>query len=278
MARTVTDAAILLGTLAGSDSRDPATAGRPNDLPHDYAQFLDPNGLKGARLGVARKFFDVHPGAVRLVQDALAEMGRRGAVLIDPADLPSHGKFGDAEFEVLLYEFKAVLNRYLAGLGPGVPVRSLQEIIQFNERHSEAEMPYFQQEIMHKAEAKGPLTDQPYLDALNKCRRLSRTEGIDSIMNEHRLDALIAPTTGPAHLTDLVYGDRDIGGSTEPAAVAGYPSITVPMGFVSGLPVGISFFGRAYSEPTLLKLAFAFEQTTRLRRAPQFLFDAPAAS
>jgi amidase len=205
------------------------------------------------------------------MEEALRAMKRLGADLIDPADMPTKGKFEDSEFEVLLYEFKADLNTYLAGLDPAVQVRSLEDIIQFNEVNREREMPYFGQEIMLKAQAKGPLTEKAYLDALEKNRRLSRAEGIDAIMDRHRLDAIVAPTTGPAHKTDLVYGDRDTGGSTSPAAVAGYPSITVPAGSVYGLPVGISFFGRAYSEPKLLAFAFAFEQGTRFRRQPRFL-------
>lgn len=271
MARTVADAAILLGSLAGRDSRDGATDTSAGKFFPDYTRFLDPNGLRGARLGVVRHFFGAHREADKLVEAALAEMKRLGAIIIDPADLPNHAHFGGAEFEVLLYEFKADLNAYLAGLDSGAPVRSLKEIIEFNEREKESEMPHFGQDVFLKAEAKGPLTDQAYLDALAKCRRLSRAEGIDAVMDEHQLDALVAPTSGPAAVIDHVYGDRDSGGSTSPAAVAGYPSITVPAGFVSGLPVGISFFGRAFSEPKLLQVAFAFEQATHIRRPPQFL-------
>jgi amidase len=271
MARTVTDAAILLGALAGHDPGDPATAESAGQRRSDYTQFLEPAGLRGARLGVARKFFGRHEEVDKLVERAIAEMKDLGAEIIDPADLPTHGKFGGSEFEVLLYEFKAGLNAYLAGLGKNAPVHTLQEIIEFNDRYRDKEMPYFGQETMIKAQAKGPLTEPAYLEARDKCRRLSREEGIDAIMDQQRLDALIAPTTGPAHVTDLAYGDRGIGGSTSPAAMAGYPSITVPAGFVSGLPVGVSFFGRAYSEPMLIKLAFAFEQATRIRKPPRFL-------
>jgi amidase len=271
MARTVSDAAALLGVLASQDARDPVTAESSGKASPDYTRFLNADGLRGARIGVARKFFKIQAEAARLMDDALTAMRGLGAVLVDPANLPSDGKFGDAEFQVMLYEFKADLNKYLAELGPSAPVHTLQEIIEFNNAHRDQEMPFFQQELMVKAQAKGPLTETEYREALEKCRRLARAEGIDSIMDEHKLDALVAPTSGPAHVTDLVHGNRDIGGSSGPAAIAGYPSITVPAGFVSGLPVGISFFGRAYSEPTLLKLAFAFEQVTRARRPPRFV-------
>jgi amidase len=195
---------------------------------------------------------------------------QEGATLVDPADIPNMDKVGEPELTVLLYELKTDLNAYLARLGPNAPIRSLKDIIDFNERKKKEEMLYFGQDQFLKAEAKGPLTSPEYLQALAKCRRLTRKEGIDAVMDRFKLDALIAPTLGPACLTDLVVGDRWLGGSSTAAAVAGYPSITVPAGFVSGLPVGISFFGRAWSEPTLLKLAIAFEQATKFRRPPQF--------
>jgi amidase len=270
MARTVTDAALLLGAISGPDPADPATESSRDPAPPDYTKFLDPDGLRGARLGVARKFF--RPGSIadKILDAAIEEMKRRGAVVVDPADLPSHGKFGGFSFEVLLYEFKADLNAYLASLGPEAPVHTLQEVIDFNLRNKDKELRYFGQETLIRAQEKGPLTEQAYLDALGKARRLSREEGIDAVMNQHKLDALVAPTTGPAAKTDVLYGNRGVGGSSGPAAVAGYPSITLPAGEAFGLPVGISFFGRAWSEPTLLKLAFAFEQATRARRAPAF--------
>jgi amidase len=191
-------------------------------------------------------------------------------MLVDPADDPPLPSFGDAEMTVMLYEFKADLNIYLAALGPGAPVHSLEELIAFNERNKDKEMPFFGQELFLQAQEKGPLTDKAYLEALERCHRLSRQEGLDALMDRQKLDAVVAPSGGPAGKTDPVYGDRSAGGSSSPAAVAGYPSITVPAGFVFGLPVGMSFFGRAYSEPALLKLAYAFEQATKVRRPPRF--------
>jgi len=271
MARTVADAAALLGVLAGVDERDEVTRERAGRVPADYAAFLDPHGLQGARIGVARRFLGFHPAVDKLMETAFAELKSEGATLIDPADLPTHGRFGGAEFEVLLYEFKHGLNIYLGALGPEARVHGLADVIAFNEANRERVMPFFGQETLIRAQTKGPLTEPAYLEALANCRRLTRGEGIDAVMNEHRLDALIAPTAGPAHLTDHVNGDRGLGGSSSPAAVAGYPSLTVPAGFVNGLPVGLSFFGRAWSEPTLIKLAYAFEQATRHRRTPTFL-------
>lgn len=271
MARTVTDAAIVLGALTGVDPRDPATGASREKFHRDYTRFLDPDGLGGARIGVARRFFRSGGRGEKVLEAALEAMERSGAVLVDPADDPPLGRFGDAEREVMLYEFKAGLNAYLASLGPGAPVKSLKEVIEFNERNREKELLYFGQETLLKAQEKGPLTERVYLDDLETCRRLSREEGIDAAMEKHRLDALIAPSGGPAGKIDRLYGDRGVGGSSSPAAVAGYPSITVPAGEVFGLPVGISFFGRAYSEPALLKIAFAFEQAAKARRAPRFL-------
>jgi amidase len=261
MARTVADAAILLGALTGTD----------------YTQSLDQNGLRGARIGVVRdKFFGFNDKVDELMEVALREMQRRGAEIVDPADIPTAGKFDDSEMEVLLYEFKADLNAYLAALGPKAPVHSMQEVIDFNERHRDKEMPYFGQDLMIKAQAKGPLTSQPYLEALEKNHKLARTEGIDAVMSKNRLDALVAPTGGPAWCTDLINGDHAAGGSSTPAAVAGYPNINVPAGYAWGLPLGISFFGAAHSEALLIKLAYAFEQATRHRRPPQFKATADA--
>lgn len=272
MTRTVADAAILLTALVGYDASDPATreiAGRARD---DYSAYLDPKGLAGARIGVARKkLFGQNTPADVIVGRALLEMSRQGAVLVDPANIATVGQTDDTEFEVLLYEFKADLNAYLAGLGTRTPYRTLADLIEFNRKNRAREMPYFEQEIFEKAEAKGPLTDKAYIDALAKNLRLSRAEGIDKTMDEHKLDCLVAPTSGPATMLDLVNGDCGPGGSSSLPAVAGYPDITVPAGFHAGLPVGISFFGRAGSEPTLFKIAYAFEQATRVRKPPRFL-------
>ncbi|HXX93598.1 MAG TPA: amidase, partial [Planctomycetota bacterium] len=268
MARTVADAAILLGALAGVDPEDPATARSAGKAHPDYSSFLDPEGLRGARVGVARRFFRRGSIPDRILDGAIAEMRRRGAVVVDPAEIPTHGRMGEGEHEVLLYEFKAGLNAYLSALGPKAPVHSLQEVIEFNLRHRDREMPYTGQETLLRAQEKGPLTEPAYLEALRLSGRLAREEGIDAVMGEHRLDVLVAPTAGPAPKTDLVYGDRGAGGSSGPAAIAGYPSITVPAGEAFGLPVGLSFFGPAWSEPELLRIAFAFEQASRARRVP----------
>jgi amidase len=271
MTRTVSDAAIILSALAAIDPRDEATGASRGKSVIDYTKFLDKEGLKGMRLGVARKHFGFNDRVDKLMNDLLAEMKKLGAVLVDPADIPTSGKFDDSEFEVLLYEFKADLNTYLAGLGPKAPVHSLKEVIAFNEKNRDREMPYFGQDILIKAEAKGPLTSKPYLQALRKNHLLTRTQGIDFIMKKNRLHAMVAPTGGPSWPTDWINGDHFTGGYSSASAVAGYPHITVPAGYVFGMPVGISFFGGAFSEPTLIKIAYAFEQATQARRTPQFL-------
>ena len=271
MCRTVRDAAIMLGALTGVDPRDSATENSQGKSLTDYARFCDPDGLKGARIGVARKYFGFNDAVDALMEQSLDAMKRQGATLIDPADIETLGKFDESELLVFMYELKADLNAYLAALGPHAPVRTLKEIIDFNDRNRQKEMPYFGQDLFLKAEAKGPLTEKAYLDALEKNRQLARTEGIDATMDKHHLDAIVAPTGGPAWITDLVNGDHVAGGSSNAAAVAGYPNINVTAGFISTLPVGISFFGRAWSEPTLIRLAFAFEQTVKARHAPRFL-------
>jgi amidase len=271
MCRTVRDAAIMLGALTGVDPRDSATENSQGKSLTDYARFCDPDGLKGARIGVARKYFGFNDAVDALMEQSLDAMKRQGATLIDPADIETLGKFDESELLVFMYELKADLNAYLATLGPHAPVRTLKEIIDFNDRNRQKEMPYFGQDLFLKAEAKGPLTEKAYLDALEKNHQLARTEGIDATIDKHHLDAIVAPTGGPAWITDLVNGDHVAGGSSNAAAVAGYPNINVTAGFISGLPVGISFFGRAWSEPTLIRLAFAFEQTVKARHPPRFL-------
>ena len=271
MCRTVRDAAIMLGALTGVDPRDSATENSRGKSLTDYARFCDPDGLKGARIGVARKYFGFNDAVDALMEQSLDAMKRQGATLIDPADIETLGKFDESELLVFMYELKADLNAYLATLGPHAPVRTLKEIIDFNDRNRQKEMPYFGQDLFLKAEAKGPLTEKAYVDALEKNHQLARTEGIDATMDKHHLDAIVAPTGGPAWITDLVNGDHVAGGSSNAAAVAGYPNINVTAGFISALPVGISFFGRAWSEPTLIRLAFAFEQTVKARHAPRFL-------
>jgi amidase len=271
MARTVRDAAILLGVIAGVDPRDSATSTSSGRGQADYTQFLDVGGLRGARIGVVRKHFGISDAVDALMTSAIDVMKQQGAVIVDPVEIVSEGKFDDTEFDVLLYEFKADLNTYLAGLGPKAPVRTLKDIIDFNEAHKDQEMPFFGQDIMIKAQAKGPLTEKAYLDALANDQKLSREQGIDAAMDKNKLDALITPTGGPAWITDLITGDHFSGGYSTASAVAGYPHITVPAGFTHSLPVGISFFGRAYSEAALIKIAYAYEQATKHRRAPTFI-------
>lgn len=274
MTRTVADAAVLLTALAGVDPTDEATAASAG-RGADYLAALKADGLKGARIGVARKrYFGYSPATDRLMEAAIAELKHQGATLVDPADIPTASQLDDCELDVLLYEFKAGLNAYLRGLGPSAPVHSLKDLIAFNVREKDREMPFFGQEILVMSEKKGPLTSVAYLKALATCRTRARTAGIDAVMTKFKLDALVAPTGGPAWMTDLVNGDHFLGASSTPAAVAGYPSITVPAGFAYGLPVGISFIGRAWSEPTLIQLAYAYEQATRHRKPPKFLATA----
>ena len=271
MCRTVRDAAILLGAVTGVDPRDGATTASAGNSYTDYAQFLDPAGLEGARIGVARSFTGFDPRVVSLFDEAIEAMRGAGAVIVDPANLPPAAWNDELPLLLLEYEFKADLNAYLAGLGPDAPVKSLAEVIEFNEQNADLEMPYFGQQRMQASQARGPLTDQAYLNAKSAIQRGNREDGIDALVNRHDLDAIVAPTTRLAWITDHIKGDRFDGGSSAgPAAIAGYPDISVPMGFVSGLPVGVSFFGRAWSEPTVLRVAYAFEQATNHRRAPTF--------
>jgi len=271
MTRTVRDAAILLGPLTGTDPRDVATSASAGNAQADYTQFLDPAGLQGARIGVARSFPGFDPRVLALFDDAVEAMRAEGAIIVDPANLDAAAWNDPLSLVLLEYEFKADLNAYLATLGPDASVKSLADIIEFNEQNRGLEMPYFGQERMHASQARGPLTDPEYLNAVRTIQRATREDGIDRLMNQHNLDAIDAPTRDLAWPTDHIKGDRlDGGSSAGPAAIAGYPDITVPMGFVSGLPTGVSFFGRAWSEPTLLRVAYAFEQTTNHRQAPTY--------
>jgi amidase len=271
MARSVRDCAMLLAGMVGSDPRDPAMRDAPA-APVDYLAALDANALKGARLGVARQFFGFHDVVERAYVPVLAALERAGAVLVEPIKLPEFDStFNDAELTVLLYELKAYMNAYLATRGPGSQVKTLADLIAFNERHADRELAWFGQDLFVKAQAKGPLTDDAYVKARALCLKIARTDGIDAAMRDQRLDALIAPTGGPAWRSDTVLGDHVVGGSTSPAAVAGLPSITVPAAEIRGLPLGLSFFAGAWSEAKLLGLAYAFEQATLARKPPRYL-------
>ncbi len=278
LARTVPDVAILLGSLVGVDPQDPATEGRCDKRFTDYTQFLAPDGMRGARIGVARNFFGFDSRVDRIVENCIESMARLGAEIVDPANVETANALGATELKVLLYECKANLNAYLARLGASAPVHSLEELIAFNEQNRDSVMPYFGQETLLLAQEKGPLNSPEYAKALETNYRLARTEGIDATLNAHQLDAIVAPSGGPACLTDLINGDHLRGGSSSPAAVAGYPNLTVPAGYIFGLPVGISFFSGAYQEPILIRLAFAFERATQIRRQPQFLASADLAN
>jgi amidase len=270
MARTVADAAALLSAIVGEDPRDPATAAAAGHVEPDYTRFLVPDGMKGARVGIVRDMFGLSPELEATVNAAVDVMKAAGATVVDPAPLPNHEKLGDPELLVLLYEFKADLEAYLAMRGDTVRVRTLADLIAYNQANADREMPHFRQELFVQAQAKGPLTTHEYVKARETCVRFSRAEGIDAALAAHGVDALVAPTGGPAWMTDHVNGDHYTGGSSTPAAVAGYPSLTVPAGFVRGLPVGLTFFGAAWSEPTLIRLAFTYEQATKHRRPPRF--------
>ncbi len=270
MARTVEDAAILLDTVAGADPRDPVTQATRGQCDVGYARDLDPQGLRGTRIGIARNFFEVHRGVDRLMDSCLDVLRELGATLVDPANIETAGKWRESELEVLLYEFKHDLNAYLASLGSAAPVKSLAEVIAFNELHADDVMPHFGQELMELAQEKGKLTEKAYLKALEANLRLSRDEGIDETLRKHGLDAIVAPTGGPAWLIDTVHGDYGISGCSSPPAVAGYPHVTVPAGYVEGLPIGLSFFGGAWQELRLIRLAHAFEFATQARRLPRF--------
>ena len=273
IARTVADAARVLGVIAGSDPRDPATA-QADAHKTDYTRFLDPNALKGKRIGVVRKLAGYDPNTDRVLDDAIAALRKAGAIVIDPVEIPHLNDYGNAEGTVLSYEFKHDLNAYLA-TRKGLPVHTLADLIAWDNAHAAQEMPWFGQELFEQAQKRGPLTDKKYRDALAKSKKLAGPEGIDAALGKHHLDALLAPTLGPAWVNDLVNGDHTTGGSSSPAAVAGYPDITVPAGYVHGLPVGVSFFAGKWSEPTLIGIAYAFEQATHARRDPEFKPSVP---
>ena len=275
MTRTLRDAAILLGAVTGVDPRDEATAASAGNSHTDYTRFLDPEGLRGARIGVARNFTGFDERVLALFDRSIADMRAAGAEIIDPANIPSMDNanvFSELPTRVLNFEFKANINEYFRSLGPDAKIKSLTELIAFNEQNRDVEMPYFGQERLIASEQAGPLTDPEYLQALSTIQRQARAEGIDAVVAAHGLDAIVAPTRDPAWLTDHIMGDRLQGGSSAGlAAIAGYPDVAIPMGFVSGLPVGISFFGRRWSEPTLLRVAYGYEQATMHRTAPGLL-------
>jgi amidase len=269
LTRSVRDAAVMLGIMAGLDAADAASAAVGDRFQTDYARYVDPRGLAGARLGIARKFFADNAPLNGFLDTCISMLKDAGALIVDPADLPMHGSTAAPEQEVLLYEFKTDLNAYLKRLPPTFPVRSLAALIRFNEAHKETEMPLFDQELLRQAEAKGPLTEKAYEDARAACLKATRSNGIDAVLAQHKLDAMVSLTTGPAWLIDTVNGDSDTGGCSSPAAIAGYPHITVPAGLFRGLPIGLSFFGAAFSEPTLIKLGSGFEVVAHGRTPPR---------
>jgi amidase len=269
LARNVRDAAVMLGIMAGLDGADAASAAVGDRFQTDYARYVDPKGLNGARVGIARKFFADNAPLNDFLDVCIATLKAAGAVIVDPADLPMHGSTAAAEQEVMLYEFKTDLNAYLRRLPPTFPVRSLSALIRFNEAHKDTEMPLFDQELLRQAQAKGPLTEKAYRDARAACLKATRSNGIDAVLAQHKLDAMVTLTSGPAWLIDAVNGDSDTGGCSSPAAIAGYPHITVPAGLFRGLPIGLSFFGAAFSEPTLIKLGSGFEAVAHGRTPPR---------
>jgi len=270
MARSVKDAAILLGALAEFDPQDAENHLGEGKIYTDYTQFLNENGLAGMRIGIASQMIGFDDHVDELFKRAVETLKEQGAEIVEEVKFENNRKWGGPSYEVLLYEFKADLNKYLQE-HPSAPVKSLAEIIEFDKNHAEEEMPWFGQEIFLEAEKKGDLQSEEYLKALKDAKRYAGKEGIDAVMKEHNLDAIIAQTNGPAWTIDWVNGDHFSGGSSSPAAISGYPNVTVPMGYIHGLPVGISFFGKAWSEPTLLKIAYAYEQATKHRKSPDFL-------
>ncbi len=269
MTRTVTDAALMLAAMAGVDPNDPVTSDGARQST-DYASALVKDGLKGMRIGVARNFFGSGDALDAIIEKELTVLKAQGAILVD-VKLPNTDKYGDSETEVLLYEFKPGLEAYLKGYAPHAPIKNMADLIAFNDQHRTKAMPFFAQEYLVRSQAKAGLAQKEYTDALANNHRYARGEGIDQVMKEHKLDALVAPTGGPAWLTDFINGDHYGGSFSSPAAVAGYPHITVPAGFANGLPVGLSFVGGAFSEAALIRMAYAYEQATLHRRAPRYL-------
>jgi amidase len=269
LTRSVRDAAVMLGIMAGLDRADAASAAVGDRFQTDYVRYVDPMGLNGARLGIARKFFADNAPLNAFLDTCIQTLKAAGAVIVDPADLPMHGSTAAPEQEVMLYEFKTDLNAYLKRLPPTFPVRSLAALIRFNEAHQETEMPLFDQELLRQAQAKGPLSEKAYKDARAACLKATRSNGIDAVLAEHKLDAMVTLTSGPAWLIDTVNGDSDTGGCSSPAAIAGYPHLTVPAALFRGLPIGLSFFGAAFSEPTLIKLGSGFEAVAQGRTPPR---------
>ena len=269
MARTVEDAATVLGGLTGIDQDDPKTFDSAGKFLSDYSSFLKKDGLKGKRIGVIKNSGGFSDRVDALMRQAIADMTEQGAEIIE-VEVPKESDYNDASFEVLLYEFKDGLNRYFEGLGKDAPVKNLKELIEFNKSDS-VELRYFNQKILEMADKKGDLSSPEYKKSLDKMLKATRQNGIDKIMSTKNIDALIAPTGSPAWKTDLLLGDHFVGGSSSLAAIAGYPAITVPMGFIENLPVGITFFGRAWSEPVLIEIAYSFEQSTKHRKPPKYL-------
>jgi amidase len=270
MARTVKDAAILLGALAEFDLQDADNHLGEGKIYSDYTQFLAERELAGMRIGIASQMVGFDSNVDALFKMAVEALKDIGAEILEDVKFENNRKWSGPSYQVLLYEFKADLNKYLQE-HPSAPVKSMEEIIEFNKNHADIEMPWFEQEIFLEAVKKGDLESEEYLKAIKESKQFAGKEGIDAVMEEHSLDAIIAQTNGPAWTIDWVNGDHFSGGSSSPAAISGYPNVTVPMGFVHGLPVGISFFGKAWSEPKLLKIAYAFEQATKHRKAPEFL-------
>jgi amidase len=269
MGRSVEDVAVALGIMTGVDSSDTKTLASEDKYLTDYSKFLIPDGVKGKRIGIQRKAMGFSDKVDTLMEKAIKWLKANGAEMID-IDFPKGENYKNASFDVMVYEFKDGLNKYLAGLGNDTPVKNISELIEFNKSDS-VELRYFDQKILEMADKKGDLESPEYKKALALMLKATREDGIDKVMDTHNLDAIIAPTGSPAWKTDLILGDHDVGGSSSLAAISGYPAITVPIGFIDDLPVGVTFFGRAWSEPLLLQIAYSYEQGTKQRKAPKYI-------